>query len=280
MTSDPRPPLDAFDEADREIVAALRSADPEVRAVAFDDVSDVVNDDLAHELLRFARDPDNDDEERGAALIALGPSLETCSYDEREDGSLPEPTPGEPWLELPLSPDVYREVTEELRRLYHDGGLPKLVRRRALEAAVRAPRDWHAEAAAAAWRADDPEWRLTAVFAMGLLRGFGEEITEAFGSDDQLLRGEAIRAAGHAGVEALGPRILALAADETTATDERLVAIDALAELAPGGAVELLEELTDDDDPTIAETADAALEDLLLLSDLGTGEDADFDDEL
>lgn len=264
------PSLEAFSESNREYAAALRSDDPQVRAFGLEEVAPMVDDHLARELLRFARDPAREDEERGRALIVLGPALEECSYEEAPDGTLEAPPPGtESWWELPLSSAGYREVTEELRRIYHDGSLPKLVRRRALEAAVRAPRDWHREAAATAWRSDDPEWRLTAVFAMGHLEGFEDEIGEAFGDEQSLLRQEAMLAAGRGpSGETLAGELLGVAADREAPRDDRLAAIEALAELQPDGAFEVLDELIADPDPEVAEAAEAALEEASLWSDL------------
>lgn len=264
------PSLDSFTEENREYVAALRSGDPEVRAHALEEIAPIVDDALARELLRFARDPARSDEERGQALIVLGPALEECHDEEAPDGTLEAAPPGgEGWWDLPLSDAGYREVTEELRRIYLDGSAPKLVRRRALEAAVRAPRDWHREAAATAWRSGDPEWRLTAVFAMGHLPGFEGEIDEAFRGEDPVVRQEAMLAAGRSSAgEALGGSILDVAADRKASRDERLTAIEALAELQPDGAFEVLDELRDDPDPELAAAAEEALEELNLWSDL------------
>lgn len=269
------PSLDSFTETNREYVAALRSDDPEVREHALEEVSPVVDDALARELLRFARNGDLEEEERGLALIVLGPALEECSLEEAPDGTLEAPPPGtESWWELPLSSAGYREVTEELRRIYHDGSLPKLVRRRALEAAVRAPRDWHREAAATAWGSDDPEWRVTAVFAMGHLEGFEDELQEAYEVGESPLRQEAMLAVGRGpGGEVLTREILRVAADPKAPRDERLAAIEALAERQPDGAFEVLDELTADRDPEIAEAAEGALEEVSLWSDLEDLED-------
>lgn len=270
------PPLDSFDEVDRELVAALRSDDPQVRSYALSEVHAVVDDALARELLRFAREGDRDPEERGRALIALGPALEEASYEEAPDGSLP--SGGADWWEASLSDDGYRQLHGELRRLYHDAGIPKVVRRRALEAAVRAPRDWQREAAAAAWESGDPEWRLTAVFAMGFLGGFRDEIVAAFRGEDPLVRRQAIRATGHsdAADRALRKEVLALAADPGADREDRLAAIWALGEAQPRGAREVLEELVEDGDPEISAEAEAALEEIRLFS--GSPPDALLDD--
>ena len=271
------PSLDSFIESNREYVAALRSGDPAVRAHALEEIAPIVDDALARELLRFARDPARGEEERGQALIVLGPALEECHDEESPDGALEAAPPGgEGWWDLPLSDGGYREVAEELRRIYLDGGMPKLVRRRALEAAVRAPRDWHREAAATAWRSGDPEWRVTAVFAMGHLPGFEGEIDEAFRGEDPVVRQEAMLAAGRspAGKD-LGGSILDVAADRKASAEERLTAIEALAELQPDGAFEVLDELRDDPDPEIAAAAEAALDELSVWADVDDLDDLD-----
>lgn len=268
MGSDSRPSLDSFDEASRSFVAALRGHDSVARAVALDEVSGIVDDALARELLRFARDPDGDPEERGRALIALGPALEETSYEEDEDGSLAPPMGPEEWWETPLSADGYREVQEDLRRIYHDGAQPKTVRRRALEAAVRAARPWHKDAVATAWSSGDPEWRVTAVFAMGFLGGFDADIEAAFRGGDPMVRREAMRAAGIAEMEHLAAEILAIAADPTADSEDRIAAVDALGDLQHEDAEEVLEELAGSDDDELAEAAEAALEEIRTWSEL------------
>ena len=278
MTDEPRPPVESFHEANREVVRALRSPEGKVRDLAIAEASPIVDDELARELLRFARDPDHGEVERGDALIALGPALEICSYDEADDGSLPDPAPEqEDWWDLPLSSAAYREVTEALRRLYLDASMPKLVRRRALEAAVRAPRDWQRDAAGSAWRSADPEWRLTAVFAMGHLPGFAAEIERALDDEELPIAREALLAAGRAGVEDLGERLMEVAADRHAERELRLAAIEGLGELGPEEAVEVLEGLTLDSDREIAEAAEEALEELQLLSGVGEDLDPGFD---
>lgn len=285
MSPDPAPPLDSFDETDRPLVRSLRDDDPEARAVALAEIADVVDDALARELLRFARDPNRDPEERARALIALGPALQMCWEDEDDDGTLPAAPPDasafeEAFFEHPLSNAVYAQVLETLRRLYHDADLPKLLRRRALEASVRAPREWQRDATRAAWGSGDPEWRVTALFAMGFLGslrdgGFREEISEAFFSDDSVLRREAILAAGRGGIEDLTGPMMHLAGDPNVDREDRLAAIEALGEMAEEGASDLLSELTEDPDVEIAETARWALEEALLFSDAALYGDLD-----
>ncbi len=277
MPHEPRPPLDSFSEANRELVGALRSSEPGIRALALSEASPMVDDELARELLRFAREAELPEGERGDALIALGPALEMCWYEEADDGSLAEPPSGEEdWWGPPLSPGLYREVTEALRHIYHDASQPKLVRRRALEAAVRAPRDWHRDAASSAWRSDDSEWRLTAVFAMGHLPGFAAEIEEALDAEELPIAHEALLAAGRAGIEELADRLMEVAEDPDAQRELRLGAIEALGELGSAEGVDLLQALTLSEDSEIAAVAEEALEELALVS----GFDEDLDEDL
>lgn len=277
MSSDPRPSLDSFGEASRPFVAALRGGDPLARAAALQEIAPVVDDALARELLRFARDPESEPRERGQALIALGPALEETSYEEEEDGSLAPPMGPEEWWETPLSEAAYREVQENLRRIYHDGAQPKEVRRRALEAAVRARRPWHRDAVATAWSSDDDEWRVTAVFAMGFLGGFDDEIETAFRGDDPILRREAMRAAGLAELEHLAPELLEVAMDAEADPEERIAALEALGELQQVDYQDEIQELTDDEDPEVAEAAQEALEEIETWAGIAA-RDFDLDD--
>lgn len=283
MSPPPKPPLDSFDETSRPLVEALRSDRPSARQVAMREISEVADDALSLELLRFAGDPEMPEQERASALIALGPTLQLCWEDEDDDGTLPSAPPDADafdvaFFEHPLSNTGYAEVREALRRMYHDAETPKLLRRRALEAAVRAPRPWQQEAAAAAWQSDDPEWRVTAVFAMGHLGGmtdasFEEEIREALAGSDEVLRREAMLAAGRSGFEEMAPQLMDVATRTDADPEDRVTAVEALGEMMFEGATELLESLTDDPDREVARAAEEALEDLVLFAD------PDLDDE-
>jgi hypothetical protein len=115
-------------------------------------------------------------------------------------------------------------------------------RRRAFEVLVR-------DSAAVAFRGDpqaassDEEWRLTAVFAMGMIRGFEKEVAATVESARGELLFEAVRAAGRMEVTAAAPRIRALAASGKTPLELRLEAIRAL----PGvdrDCIDILDELS------------------------------------
>jgi hypothetical protein len=147
------------------------------------------------------------------------------------------------------------------------------VRRRILEAAVRAPEDWQSQAIRTAYANDDPEWKLTAVFCMRYVRGFEKQILEALQSSDPKVHLEAISAAGNWVVDAAWPHITALLASSATSKDLLLAAIEAVATIRPREAGPLLVDLVDSEDEDIADAADEAMS-------MAAGmADADFDDE-
>ena len=98
--------------------------------------------------------------------------------------------------DVPVAERTFHRIGESLRKLYMDAGVPEEVRRRILEASVRAPEDWHEEAVRAAYGSDDDAWRLTAVFCMRFVRGFDEQIVEALDSENPDIHYEAVCAAG------------------------------------------------------------------------------------
>src|SRR2546428_11011641 len=120
----------------------------------------VIDDELVDALLSILGSDDKSEKVRGRAAISLGPVLEyadTVGFEDADD--------------LPIAEGTFHRIQELLRRLYMDANVPKEVRRRILEASVRAPQDWHQDAVRAAYFSDDEAWRLTAVFCMRFLRG-------------------------------------------------------------------------------------------------------------
>lgn len=150
----------------------------------------VVNEEVTKALSAIVADRGASDELRAAAAIALGPVLEEMDVYEPLGGSLDD------LHQPPIPPHEFRRIRWELQSLYRNEDTPKLVRRRILEAAVRAPEGWQEEAVQQAYGADDGEWRVTAVFCMGHLRGFADEILKALDDPDAEVRSEAVRAAG------------------------------------------------------------------------------------
>lgn len=248
------------DGAREAIRGALSDDDAAVRLRAAGLVAEIVDDELAGDLVRIVRE-DPDPEVSARAAVALGPALEMCDVDGYGDSGLA----GE---EI-LSERIFDRIVGELESVYRDAGSPVLVRRRALEAAVRAPRTWQESAARAAFGSDDLDWRATAVFCMGYLRGFDAEIMKALGSGVGPLVLEAVVAAGQADVVEAGPHVLALAAADETEHALRMAAIEALGRLNPEGTRRLLAELRRSPDAEILAAAEEALEELTILEQLG-----------
>jgi hypothetical protein len=200
----------------------------------------VIDDPLVGTLLSILRS--------GQAAISLGPALEYA-----DTGGFDDPD------EVPISERTFREIRESLRTLFRDAGVPKDVRRRILEASVRAPEDWHRDAIRAAYASEDEDWKLTAIFGMRYVSGFEREIVAALESESPDVHYEAVCAAGVWSVEAAWPHVAALVTAENVDKPLRLAAIDAVASIRPDDAVEILGELLDSTDEDIVEAVHEAL---------------------
>ncbi len=86
-------------------------------------------------------------------------------------------------------------------RLYLDGGVPKEVRRRVLEASVRAPQEWQQDAVRAALSGNNEAWRQTAVLCMRFVPGFEEQVLESLDSANLEIHYEAVIASGNWGID-------------------------------------------------------------------------------
>lgn len=149
----------------------------------------VINEELTKLLSTMVADRGASDELRGTAAIAFGPVLEEMDVYEPLGGGLDE-------LDGPAIPvHEFQRIRWELHSLYLNEDTPKLVRRRILEASVRAPEAWHEKAIRDAYDRDDSEWRLTAVFCMGHVPGFAKELRAAQNDADEEVRSEAAEAA-------------------------------------------------------------------------------------
>jgi hypothetical protein len=165
--------------------------------------------------------------------ISLGPALE-CAYmhgfDDAED--------------VPISENKFHETQEPLCKLYMDTNILKEVRRRFLEASVRAPQDWHQSAIREAYFSADESWRLTAVFCMRFVRGFNEQILQALDTENQDIHCESVCAAGNWEVDAAWSHIAALITAEEMDKYLLMAAIEAVAM-----AEALFNDEDEDDDP-------------------------------
>jgi hypothetical protein len=225
--------------------------------------STVINDDLADALMAIVRDAEEPEQLRARAAISLGPVLELAYTDGFED---PE--------DVPILERTFRSIQDTFHRLYLDTSNPKEVRRRILEASVRAPQDWNQNAIMAAYSSGDNEWMLTAVFSMRWVRSFENQILEALKSADPEIHYQAVIAAGNWELEAAWPHIIALLNDAGTPKPLLLAAIGAASSIRPQEAGEILIDLTASDDEEIAEAADEAI----AISEPMSDEEDDEDD--
>lgn len=231
---------------------------------------DILDDAGAHRMLDILTDSEADPERRGQAAIKLGPGLQLV--DERLN-----------WDDITLyfGKATFEKIDQTFRSLYHDPSTPKLVRRRILEAAVRAPMDWHEGAVRAAWETDDDQWRQTALFGMGYIPGFEDQILDILKSDnlsEEILR-EAVRAAGARGINNAEPIVRRVALDEDVESYTRQLAIEALIWCGNDASERALVKLMDHEDRNIAETAQWALDERRMFAQL-PDPSAEFDDDL
>jgi hypothetical protein len=227
----------------------------------------VMNDELAATLISLVKDSARPEKVRAKAAISLGPALEQADIEGFEDADDP-----------PITESTFRTIQDSLRRLYLDATAPKEVRRRILEASVRAPQDWHRDAVGAAFAGDDEAWKLTSVFCMQYIRGFDDQILEALDSSNEDIHYEAVVAAGNWELDAAWPHIAALVTSAETDKPLRLAAIEAVATIRPHEATEILADLADSRDEDIADAADEALAMARGLAD-ETDDDDDPDDD-
>jgi hypothetical protein len=246
------PPWEWPEGAGKMFLGILRDdqADQSDRFLAAELAGDftVISDGLVDALLSILRSGVELEELRCQAVISLGPALEHADTEGFED-------PGD----VPITEQTFHMIQESLHKLTMDASVPKNVRRRILEASVRAPQDWHRDAVRAAYSSDDGDWKLTAVFSMRFVRGFNEQILEALESANPDVHYEAICAAGNWEVDAAWAHITALATSKETEKPLLLAAIDAVASIRPGEAGAILVDLTGSDDEDIAEAADEAI---------------------
>ena len=228
----------------------------------------VIDDKIASALLAIVSDSDATEELRNTAVISLGPALEQTEmfgFDDPDD--------------TVLSETRFREIQQTLRRLYLDGGVPGEVRRRVLEASVRAPQDWHRDAVRAAYASTDQSWVMTAVFCMRFLRGFDDQILTALDSNNPDIRYEAVCAAGNWAIEAAWGHIAAILVKDAIDKPLLIAAIEAAAAIRPQEALDRLYDLRDSEDDDIAEAADEALAMAEGLAELEDDDDEDEDGE-
>ena len=210
--------------------------------------STVINDDLAGVLMAIVGNVEEPEELRAKAAISLGPVLEEADTDGFEDLE-----------DVPISEITFRNIQDRLHKLYLENSISKEVRRRILEASVRAPQNWHQKTIIAAYSSEDKDWILTAVFSMRWVRGFENQILESLKNPDPEIHLQAVSAAGSWELDAAWDHLVGLINDARTSKPLLLAAIDAASSIRPEEAGELLVDLAASDDEEIAEAANEAI---------------------
>ena len=212
----------------------------------------VINQELTKALSAIVADPGASDELRARAVISLGPVLEDMDLKVPLEDDLDELDPP------PIPAHEFQRLQWELQALYRREDTPKEVRRRILEASVRAPETWHEDAIRGAYDRDDDEWRLTAVFCMGRAQGFTSEILASLNDPDEAVRFEAVRAAGLREIRAAWPHVARLLRSPDTVRQLLLAAIEASVGVRGKATIEFLDDLSASEDEEIAEAAEEA----------------------
>ncbi len=225
----------------------------------------VINDRLAGLLLDILCRETEPEELRAGAAIAFGPPLEAADLEDEDD-----------FEDAPFSWTRFQLIQERLHDLYADDSAPQIVRRHCLEASVRAPRDWHADAVRAAYAEEDMAWKLTAVFCMQYINGFEVQILESLANGSRDLRIEAAEAAGSWPVADAWPLITDILSNEVMDKDLLLAAIEAAAAIRPEQATVALGDFLDSDDEDIVSAASEAID--MAADILHDSEDEDYDD--
>jgi hypothetical protein len=227
----------------------------------------VMDDRMADLLLSILQSSFEPEPLRARAAISLGPALEDADTGDFDDD-----------LDPPaISSKMFDRVRLTLQKLHSQIDAPKEVRRKALEAAIRSPQEWQEGAIRAAFSSNDDDWKLTAIFCMGWIRGFDNEILGMLESRNPDIRREAVRAAGNWELIDAWPHIAALISSKTTEKSLLLLAIGAAATLNLDEATPILLELADSEDEEISEAANEALLGPFSMAD-DDDEDEDFSD--
>jgi uncharacterized protein (UPF0147 family) len=270
------PPWEWPSDAGEVIFETLtnRKARESDRLIAAELASNIVvmDDEVAEALLDIVSSADEAEALRARAAIALGPVLELGDW-ELMDDEFDDPDG------VPITLESFRHLREALHKLYRDERNPREVRRRILEASVRSPQEWHSDAIKAAYASPDPKWKLTAVFAMGYVLGFEDQILEALESADADIHLEAVRAAGRHEVDEAWPHVVDLVNKRGIPKPLLLTAIQAVGSIRPKEAGEVLFELANSPDEEIAEAAEEAISMADAMSEDSPDEDEDEDDE-
>lgn len=215
----------------------------------------IINDDLAAALLKIVEDSQESEELRSRAVISFGVALEYIYIDMDEFAEDNE------YNDFAVTEQMYQRIIKSLQKLYFDGTVPEIVRRRTLEASIRSPQAYHSGAVRAAYQSGEKNWLITAVFCMQYIQGFQSEILEALQSKDPDVKYQAIRAAGNWGITESWPDIRDVLNNQDADTDMLMAAIDAAVNIEHHEAMAVLNERLDrsSDNDDIVDAVEEAL---------------------
>lgn len=244
--------------------ARLNDPDAAVRAGALRLLIECEDIHLIPELLDLLN-ADDEPEVRAAAAVVLGQFIYLGELEK-------------------IPAELLRQVEEHLLAATQDAY--PIVRRRSLEALGTSSRPELPALIEAAYHEDDPEWVVSALFAMGRSGDtrWSKQILSKLNHPNQSIRTEAMQAAAELGLQAARPALLDQLEDE----DDLLVRheiIWALSQIGGQGVRERLEELADaadaEADDEEAEFLEEALSNLAFTEDVSIFDMFDFeaDDE-
>ena len=266
------PPWEWPKDTDKALLEVLNNyqVDPADRLLAAELAGDyvVINDELVEALVTILKNGNEPEKLRAIAAISFGPALELAYVEDFDD---PE--------DVPISEGVFHKVQKLLQSLYMDADVPEYVRRRILEASVRAPMPWHQNAVRSAYSSGDEDWKLTAVFSMYWVQGFDDQILESLESPNEDIHYHAVCAAGNWEVDGAWSHVADLVTAKGTDKLLLLAAIEAIAVIRPHEAINVLESLTPGDDEDVIGAIFEATAMAEVLSSDEFGDDDGEDDE-
>lgn len=212
---------------------ALNDLDPRVREVALRLLWECEDHSLVSKIIQMV-DSDPDVKVRSAAATALGQFIYIGELEEIPENTL-------------------HRIEDRLLSLTTSETESKLLRRRALEAMGFSSRPEMKNLITAAYNRDDPEWLVTAIFAMGRSANSAwiPSVLDHLDSENEEVLFEAVRAAGELEASAARKRILKIVKTQPEGTELRMAGIWALSKIGGEKVRETLEamlELSEDDD--------------------------------
>jgi HEAT repeat protein len=244
--------------------ARLNDPDAAVRAGALRLLIECEDTRLIPELLDLLS-ADDEPEVRAAAAVVLGQFIYLGELEK-------------------IPADTLRQVEDHLLAATQDAY--PIVRRRSLEALGTSSRPELPALIEAAYHQDDPEWVVSALFAMGRSGDtrWSKQILSKLNHPNQSIRTEAMQAAAELGLQAARPALLDQLEDEEDPLVRHEI-IWALSQIGGGGVRERLEELADaadaEADDEEIEFLEEALDNLAFTEDSSLFDMFDFeaDDE-